>query len=92
MRPKKLLNSSELKTKLKTIINNATRAYDGKPECVDKYNLTTYVTELEQLIEEQKCLAVIEALNDCFEFMGQFPEINLAEMREYIKDREEEVN
>lgn len=46
--------------------------------------------ELVELIEKQKHQAAVEALNDLFEYMGQFPDINLADMREWIKNFEEE--
>ena len=35
--------------------------------------------------------AEIEALEHALEFMGQFPDFNLANMYEYIKDKEEEL-
>lgn len=35
--------------------------------------------------------AEIETLNHALEYMGQFPDFNLANMYEYIKDKEEEL-
>ena len=35
--------------------------------------------------------AEIEALEHALEFMGQFPDFNLANMYEYIKDKEKEM-
>ena len=35
--------------------------------------------------------AEIEALNHALEFMGQFPDFNLANMYEYIRDKEKEI-
>lgn len=35
--------------------------------------------------------AEIEALNQALEYMGQFPDFNLANMYEYIKEKEEEI-
>lgn len=35
--------------------------------------------------------AKIEALNHALEYMGQFPDFNLANMYEYIKEKEEEM-
>ena len=46
---------------------------------------------LVQLINEEKQKAKIEALNHALEYMGQFPDFNLANMYEYIKEKEEEI-
>lgn len=46
--------------------------------------------ELVEFIEKQKHQAAVEALNGLFEYMGQFPDINLADMREWIKNFEGE--
>lgn len=35
--------------------------------------------------------AEIEALNHALEYMGQFPDFNLANMYEYIRDKEREI-
>lgn len=40
------------------------------------------------LIKEEKQKAEIEALNHALEYMGQFPDFNLANMYEYIRDKE----
>jgi hypothetical protein len=45
---------------------------------------------LVQVINEEKQKAEIEALNHALEYMGQFPDFNLANMYEYIKDKERE--
>lgn len=36
--------------------------------------------------------AQVEALNDCFEFMGQDPKNNLSDMYDFIKAKEKEVS
>nr|DAJ99439.1 MAG TPA: hypothetical protein [Caudoviricetes sp.] len=46
---------------------------------------------LVQLVNEEKQKAKIEALNHALEYMGQFPDFNLANMYEYIKDKEQEI-
>ena len=46
---------------------------------------------LVQVINEEKQKTEIEALEHALEFMGQFPDFNLANMYEYIKDKEEEL-
>ena len=48
------------------------------------YTLIGYVEECERV-------AKIEALNHALEYMGQFPDFNLTNMYEYIKDKEEEL-
>lgn len=35
--------------------------------------------------------AQVEALNDCFEYMGQDPEMKLSDMYDFIKAKEKEV-
>lgn len=45
------------------------------------------VKSLVRLIKEEKEKSKIEALEDALEFMGQFPDFNLANMYEYIKDK-----
>ena len=45
------------------------------------------VKSLVGLIKEEKEKSKIEALEDALEFMGQFPDFNLANMYEYIKDK-----
>ncbi len=49
------------------------------------------IKNLVQVINEQKQIVKIEALNHALEYMGQFPDFNLANMYEYIKDKEEEL-
>ena len=46
---------------------------------------------LVQVINEEKQKAEIEALEHALEFMGQFPDFNLANMYEYIRDKEREI-
>ena len=46
-----------------------------------------YDDELMNIVKK----AEIEALEHALEFMGQFPDFNLANMYEYIRDREEEL-
>ena len=45
-----------------------------------------YDDELMDIVKK----AEIEALNHALEYMGQFPDFNLANMYEYIKDKERE--
>ena len=90
MKVKKPLNSSELRTELKAILRDMVRAYEGKPQPVANYNLANYAVKIEDLMEEQKKLAKIEALSHALEYMGQFPDFNLANMYEYINDKEKE--
>lgn len=45
-----------------------------------------YDDELMHIVKK----AEIEALEDALEYMGQFPDFNLANMYEYIKDKERE--
>lgn len=49
------------------------------------------VKSLVGLIKEEKQKAEIEALEHALEYMGQFPDFNLANMYEYIRDKEEEM-
>nr|DAO33699.1 MAG TPA: hypothetical protein [Caudoviricetes sp.] len=46
-----------------------------------------YDDELMNIVKK----AEIEALEHALEFMGQFPDFNLANMYEYIRDKEEEM-
>ena len=46
-----------------------------------------YDDELMDIVKK----AEIEALEHALEFMGQFPDFNLANMYEYIRDKEEEM-
>ena len=88
MKVKKPLSSPELRAELKAILNDMVRAYEGKPQPVANYNLANYAVKIEDLVEEQKKLVEIEALEDALEYMGQFPDFNLANMYEYIKEKE----
>lgn len=54
-------------------------------------DVSVLVKGLVQLINEEKQKAKIEALNHALEYMGQFPDFNLANMYEYIRDKEEEI-
>ena len=45
-----------------------------------------YDDELMDIVKKSE----IEALNRALEYMGQFPDFNLANMYEYIKDKERE--
>jgi len=45
---------------------------------------------LVQAINEEKQNAQIEALEYALEFVGQFPDSNLADVYEYVKDKERE--
>lgn len=54
-------------------------------------DVSVLVKGLVQLINEEKQKAKIEALNHALEYMGQFPDFNLANMYEYIKEKEEEI-
>lgn len=47
---------------------------------------------LVQIVNEEKQKAKIEALNHALKYMGQFPDFNLANMYEYIKDKERELH
>ena len=47
-------------------------------------DVSVLVKGLVQLINEEKQKAKIEALNHALEYMGQFPDFNLANMYEYI--------
>lgn len=53
-------------------------------------NIDGLVKNLVGLIKEEKEKAKIEALNHALEYMGQFPDFNLANMYEYIRDKERE--
>lgn len=90
MKTKKPLNSSELRAELKAILRDMVRAYEGKPQPVANYNLANYAVKIEDLVEEQKRLTEIEVLNHALEYMGQFPDFNLANMYEYIREKEKE--
>ena len=46
---------------------------------------------LVQVIRKEKQKAEIEVLEHALEFMGQFPDFNLANMYEYIRDKEKEI-
>ena len=46
-----------------------------------------YDDELMDIVKKAK----IEALNHALEYMGQFPDFNLANMYEYSKEKEEEI-
>ena len=46
-----------------------------------------YADELMNIVKK----AEIEALEHALEFMGQFPDFNLANMYEYIRDKEKEM-
>ena len=54
-------------------------------------DVSVLVKGLVQLINEEKQKAKIEALNHALEYMGQFPDFNLANMYEHIRDKEEEI-
>lgn len=54
-------------------------------------DVSVLVKGLVQLINEEKQKAKIEALDHALEYMGQFPDFNLANMYEYIKEKEEEI-
>lgn len=54
-------------------------------------DVSSLVKWLVQVINEEKQKAEIEALEHALEFMGQFPDFNLANMYEYIRDKEREM-
>lgn len=56
-----------------------------KDEDIDKV-YQKYDDELMDIVKK----AEIEALEHALEFMGQFPDFNLANMYEYIRDKEKE--
>ncbi len=47
-----------------------------------------YDDELMDIVKKSE----IEALNQALEYMGQFPDFNLANMYEYIKDKERKLH